>query len=34
VMVPVFAYGPGAELFTGILNNTDIHDTMKKLLIK
>jgi alkaline phosphatase len=34
VMVPVFAYGPGAEMFTGILNNTDIHDYMKKLLLK
>lgn len=34
VMVPVFAYGPGAELFRGILDNTDIHGFMKKLLIK
>jgi len=34
VMVPVFAYGPGAELFTGILKNTDIYDYMEKLLIK
>ncbi len=24
VMVPVFAYGPGAEQFTGIMENTDI----------
>jgi len=24
VMVPVFAYGPGAEKFTGIMENTDI----------
>ncbi len=24
VMVPVFAYGPGADLFTGIMENTDI----------
>lgn len=24
VMVPVFAYGPGAEAFTGIMENTDI----------
>jgi alkaline phosphatase len=24
VMVPVFAYGPGAYLFTGIMENTDI----------
>jgi alkaline phosphatase len=33
-MVPVFAYGPGAELFTGIMNNTDIYEKMKKLLFK
>ena len=24
VMVPVFAYGPGAETFSGIQNNTDL----------
>jgi len=23
-MVPIFAYGPGAENFTGIMENTDI----------
>jgi alkaline phosphatase len=34
VMVPLFAYGPGAEHFTGIMNNTDIHKKMKQLLIK
>ncbi|HYQ55857.1 MAG TPA: alkaline phosphatase [Draconibacterium sp.] len=33
VMVPVFAYGPGAEEFIGIMENTDIHDKMKKLLL-
>ncbi|MFW6310043.1 MAG: alkaline phosphatase [Prolixibacteraceae bacterium] len=33
VMVPVFAFGPGAEEFTGIMDNTDIHTKMKKLLI-
>ncbi len=33
VMVPVFSYGPGAENFTGIMKNTDIHDKMKSLLI-
>ncbi len=33
VMVPVFAYGPGAENFTGIMQNTDIHDKMKALLL-
>ena len=33
VMVPVFAYGPGAEEFMGIMENTDIYAKMKKLLI-
>ncbi|WP_319502199.1 alkaline phosphatase [uncultured Draconibacterium sp.] len=33
VMVPVFAYGPGAEEFIGIMENTDIHHKMKKLLL-
>ena len=33
VMVPVFAYGPGASEFTGIMENTDIHKKMKQLLI-
>jgi alkaline phosphatase len=34
VMVPVFAYGPGAENFIGIMENTDIHAKMKKLLLE
>ncbi len=33
VMVPVFSYGPGASEFTGIMENTDIHAKMKKLLL-
>ncbi|HSO86969.1 MAG TPA: alkaline phosphatase [Draconibacterium sp.] len=33
VMVPVFSYGPGAEEFIGIMENTDIHAKMKKLLL-
>jgi alkaline phosphatase len=33
LMVPVFAYGPGAEEFIGIMNNTDVHDKIKKLLL-
>ncbi len=33
VMVPVFAFGPGAEQFTGIMENTDIYFKMKRLLI-
>jgi alkaline phosphatase len=32
VMVPVFAYGPGAENFTGIMENTDIAKKIMKLL--
>lgn len=32
VMVPVFAYGPGAENFTGIMENTDIAKNIMKLL--
>lgn len=34
VMVPIFAYGPGAHEFTGIMENTDIFVKMKKLLIE
>jgi alkaline phosphatase len=30
-MVPVFAYGPGADQFRGIYDNTEIFDKMKKL---
>lgn len=32
VMVPVFAYGPKAELFSGIYDNTSIHDKMIEAL--
>ena len=32
IMVPVFAYGPGAENFTGIMDNTDIPKKIMKLL--
>ena len=31
-MIPVFAYGPGAEMFSGIYENTAIHDKMIKAL--
>ena len=31
-IVPVFAYGPGAENFTGIMENTDIPQQIMKLL--
>lgn len=33
VMVPVFSYGPGAEEFIGIMDNTEIHTKMKQLLL-
>ena len=32
VMVPVYAFGPGAELFTGIYESTDIFHKIKSLL--
>jgi alkaline phosphatase len=31
-LVPVFAYGPGAELFGGVYENTDIYVKMRELL--
>ncbi len=31
-LVPVYAYGPGAELFSGIYENTEIHKKMRQLL--
>jgi len=31
-LVPVFAYGPGAELFSGIYENTDIYHKMRMAL--
>jgi len=31
-MIPVFAYGPGAEMFSGIYENTEIYRKMKKAL--
>lgn len=34
VMVPVFAYGPGAENFQGIYNNNEIYHKIKKALNK
>ena len=32
-MIPVFAYGPGAENFSGIYENTEIYNRIKKLLL-
>jgi alkaline phosphatase len=34
VVVPVFAIGPGAEQFTGFMQNTDIPNRIKKLMGK
>jgi len=34
VMVPVFAYGPGAQHFRGIYHNTRIHDLIQECLSK
>ena len=31
-LVPVFAFGPGAERFNGVYENTDIYRKMKELL--
>lgn len=31
-MVPVYAFGPGAENFTGIFENTDVFKNIKKLM--
>ncbi len=31
-MVPVFAFGPGAEIFTGIYENTAIFHKMVSLI--
>jgi alkaline phosphatase len=31
-LIPVFAYGPGAELFTGIYENTAVYDKMRVAL--
>src|SRR5690606_24700674 len=32
IMVPVFAYGPGAAAFTGIYKNIEIHEKIVKAL--
>lgn len=31
-MIPVFAYGPGSENFTGVYDNTEIHRKMRQIL--
>lgn len=33
VMVPIFSYGPGAEEFMGIMDNTEVYTKMTKLLL-
>lgn len=32
VLIPVFAFGPGSELFSGIYENTDIHKKIRQAL--
>lgn len=32
-MVPLFAFGPGSQEFLGVMDNTDVHDIIKKLLL-
>jgi alkaline phosphatase len=32
IAVPIFAFGPGSEQFTGFMENTDIGKKMMKLL--
>lgn len=32
IMVPIYAYGPGAEQFTGTYKNTEVHAKIKALL--
>ena len=34
LLVPIFAYGPGAENFSGIMDNTDIIDKVKNIYNK
>lgn len=34
IAVPVFAFGPGAELFSGVYQNTELYYKMKNLLLK
>lgn len=34
LVVPIFAYGPGAELFTGFIDNTDIHNIIDDLMLR
>jgi len=34
IMVPVFAYGPGASVFGGVYENTEIYEKMRNLMLK
>lgn len=34
ILIPVFAYGPGAKAFSGVYENTEIYYKIKKLLLK
>ena len=31
-MVPVFSYGPGANLFSGVMQNTDFYNKLMLLM--
>jgi alkaline phosphatase len=33
-LIPVYAFGPGAEMFSGIYENTEIYNKMKKLIME
>ena len=33
IMVPVMAFGPGASNFTGFMDNTEVHNRIKRLLL-
>ena len=34
ILLPVFAYGPGAEAFAGVHQNAEIAQIVKKLMMK
>ena len=34
LMVPIFAYGPGAKEFIGIMENTELNSKLKNILIR
>ncbi len=32
--VPIYAYGPGSEAFAGVLDNTEVHDRLRRLALE